>query len=170
MRKTLLALSTGMFLVFGGVAAATVSAQPVAPETVQFSVDGTVSSAPGEAGVPFNGTVAVNSFIEQDGELAVQGRLTSTDEGPFAPLDVTVSALAQAFDDAGDGCTVHISTANAFVDSVVIVFLNGAQFRLSEGAEPGAARELCRVVQTATKDPADQQAIARALNKVLKNA
>ena len=75
--------------------------------------------------------------------------------------------MAQASDDAASGCTVDISTANAFIDASFIIFLDGARFALTESAEPDAARELCRVVQTATKDPADQSALARALNKVL---
>ena len=91
-------------------------------------------------------------------------------DAPFVPLPVTVVASATTSDDAGSGCTVQVSTANTFVDAGFIIFLTGAEFALSERTEPGSARELCRVVQTAAKDPSDQSALARVLNKVLRGA
>ena len=75
-----------------------------------------------------------------------------------------------ASDDGGSECAVDISTSNAFIDTGFIIFLTGAEFALSESAEPDSARELCRVVQTAAKNSADQSALARALNKVLRSA
>jgi hypothetical protein len=169
MRKIMFVVFAITFTVLGGVGATTVLAKPVDPAPVQLPVAGTFSPRTGEAAVPFSGTVTVDSFVEQEGQLAVQGTLTGP-AGLFAPLAVTVPALAVASDDAGSGCTVVISVTNAFIDPRFIIFLTGAQFTLSERAEPDAARELCRVVQTAAKDSADQSALARALNKVLRNA
>lgn len=168
MRKIMVALFAVTFTVLGGVGATSVLAKPVGAAPVQFPVDGTFSAGPGNAGVPFPGTVAVESFVVEDGQLAVQGTLTGPEEGLFAPLAVTVVASAVASDDAGSGCTVDVSTSNAFIDTRFIIFLTGARFTLGETAEPDAARELCRVVQTTAKDPADQNALARALNRVLK--
>lgn len=169
MRKIIFASFAMTFMLLGGVAAASALAKPVNPAPVRFAVDGTFSSAAGETGSPFEGTVTVASFIEQDGQLALEGTLAGT-EVPFAPFAVTVVAGATASDDAGSGCTVQISTANTFVDAGSIIFLTGAGFTLSESTEPGSARELCRVVQAATKNSSDQSALARALNKVLKGA
>jgi hypothetical protein len=164
MRRGVLVLFTLVFVMAGGVAAGSALARPVDPAPVQFPVTGTYSPGPGKPGVPLTGTVAVEGFVEQDGELAVQGTLTADQEGLFAPFTVTVSTHAVAADDPTSGCTVAVSTANAFVDAG---FMDGARLELSETADPEAARELCRVVQTATKDPADQRAIARGLNRVL---
>jgi hypothetical protein len=169
MRKVIFAIFAITFTVLGGVGATSVLARPVNPAPIQLPVEGTFSTGPGEAAVSFRGTVAVESFVEQDGELAVQGTLTSA-EGLFAPLAVTVFAFAAATEGAESGCTVDISTANAFIDPSFIIFLTGARFTLSESAEPDSARELCRVVQTAAKNSADQSALARALNKVLRSA
>ena len=100
----------------------------------------------------------------------MEGTLAGAEEAPFAPLAVTVDANATVSDDAGSGCAVRVDTVNTFVDAGFIIFLTGAEFTLSESSEPSAARELCRVVQTATKDSSDQSALARALNKVLRGA
>lgn len=167
MRKSVFAFFTVMFSLAGGVVAASAMAKPVDPAPVQFAVTGTFSAGPAEAGQPLAGTVTIDRFVEQDGELAVQGTLAARDEGLFTPLAVTVFALAGASDDDASGCAVEISTANAFIDPSFIIFLDGASFALTESTNPDSARELCRVVQTATKDPADQNALARALNKVL---
>jgi hypothetical protein len=170
MRKMIFTFFAMTFAVLSTVAATTALAKPVATAAVRFPVDGTFSTGPGEAGAPFEGTVTVARFVVQDGQLAVQGTLTGTDDGPFAPVAVTVIANASASDGDGSGCTVRVDTANTFVDAGFIIFLTGAGFTLSEDTEPGAARELCRVVQTATKDSSDQSALARALNKVLRDA
>ena len=168
MRKTIAALFTALFLLLGGMIARNVSAQELNASPVQFPVTGTFSPAAGEAGVPFTGTVVVDAFGEVDGELVVHGLLAPAEEGLFAPLAVTISALARPVD-AAEGCAVEISTANAFLDGAGIVFLDGAQFTIGATAGPAAERELCRVVRTATRDPADQQALARALNKVIRD-
>ena len=170
MRKIIFTFFALTFTLLGGVAATNALARPVNSAPVQFAVDGTFSTGAGEAGVPFQGTVTVARFVEQDGQLAVQGTLTGTGEAPFAPLAVTVIANAAASDDDAAGCTVAVSTVNTFIDAGFIIFLTGADLTLSESTEPSAARELCRVVQTATKDSSDQIALARALNKVLRDA
>jgi hypothetical protein len=170
MRKIIFTFFTMAFALLSSVAATTALAKPVDSAPVQFAVDGTFSTGPGEAGAPFQGTLTVARFVEQDGQLAVQGTLADTGEGPFAPLAVNVIASATAIDGGGSGCTVRVSTGNTFIDAGFIVFLTGAGFTLSESTDRGAARELCRVVQTATKDSSDQSALARALNKVLRGA
>jgi hypothetical protein len=167
MRKIFFTFFAMTFALMSGVAATNALAKPVGSGPVQFAVDGTFSSGPGEAGVPFPGTVTVARFVEQDGQLAVEGTLAGPEGGPFAPLTVTVIAGATATDDAESGCTVRLDTANTFVQAGFIVFLTGSGFTLSESADPGAARELCRVVRTAARDSSDQGALARVLNKVL---
>ncbi len=170
MRKIIFTFFAMTFLLLSGVAATTVLAKPVDSTPVRFLVDGTFSAGPAEAGTPFRGAVTVTRFLEQDGQLAVQGTLAGAEQGPFPPLAVTIVATATASDDAESGCTVQVGTVNTFIDAGFIIFLTGAGFTLSETAEPDAARELCRAVQTATKDSSDQSALARALNKVLRGA
>lgn len=168
MRKSMFALFALTFLVLGGVGATTVLAKPVGPAPVQFEVEGRFN--PGA--VAFPGTVTVESFVEQDGQLAVQGTLTPATEGLISPLAVTIVASAAASEDAA-GCRVAISTSTFFFqekEGGITIFLDGAAFTLGETREPDAARELCRVVDTAAKNPADQRALARALNKVLRGA
>jgi hypothetical protein len=167
MRKLLLALFTLVFVLVGGVAAQSALARSLATP-VEFPVTGTFSPAAGEAGVAFQGTVTVNSFGVQDGQLAVQGALAATDDSLFSPFAVTIPAYAAASDEAQSGCTVVITTGGAFIDAGFLVYIEGgAQVTLSETNNPEAARELCRVVATATRNPADQQALARTLNRVL---
>ena len=169
MRKIIFTFFAMTFALLSTVAATNAMAKPVDSAPVQFPVSGTVSTGPGEAGAPFQGTVTVARFVEQDGQLAVEGTLTGTEEA-FAPLAVTVIANAAASDGGGSGCTVRVDTVSTFIDAGLIVFLTGAGFTLDENTEPGAARELCRVVQTATKNSSDQSALARTLNKVLRGA
>lgn len=168
MRKVMFALFALTFLVLGGVGATTVLAKPVGA-TVQFDVTGTFSPGTGTEADLFDGAVTVESFVEQDGELAVQGTLTPTTEGLFSSLAVTIVASAVASEDAA-GCTVDITTVITPIDAGFVISLDSAEFALDETAEPDAARELCRVVDTAAKDPANQRALARALNKVLQGA
>ena len=164
MRKILFALFALTFTVLGGVGATAVLARPV-PVPVEFPVTGTVSPAAGETGVAFTGTVTVASFAELDGQLTLQGTLTGATPDPVA---VTIVASAVASEDTGAGCTVVIDTTETFIGPAPIISVIGARVTLSETAERAAARDLCRVAQTAAKDPADQRALARALNKVLK--
>jgi hypothetical protein len=170
MRKIIFTFFAVAFTLLSGVAATSVLAKPLESAPVQFQVNGTFSPEIGIPGSSFQGTVTVARFVEQDGQLAVEGTLAVAEDALFAPFAVTVVVNPTASDDTGSGCTVDLSTTNAFFDVGFIVFLDGADFTLSESTEPGAARELCRVVQTASKDTADQSALARALNKVLRSA
>jgi hypothetical protein len=164
MRKRIFALFSAVFFLLSVLITGSVLAKPV-PTPIDFDVTGTFNAA------PFSGTVTVDTFVEEEGQLAVRGTLVSADQGLFDPLTVTIFASARAFEDTGTGCTVEIDTVAAFIDTGFIIFLNGAvsSLTLSESEDPDAARELCRVVQTATRDPADQGALARALNKVVRN-
>jgi hypothetical protein len=170
MRKIIFTFFAMAFALLSGVAATTALAKPVDPVPVQFPVGGTFSTGPGQAGAPFQGTVTVARFVEQDGQLAVEGTLAGAEQAPFAPRAVTVIANATASQDAGSGCAVRVATDNTFIDAGFIIFLTGGEFTLSESTEPSAGRELCRVVQTASRDSSDQSALARALNKVLRGA
>jgi len=168
MRKTLLALLTFAFVLVSGVAAQSALARPLAAAPLQFAVTGTFSPGYGVEGVSFQGTVTVNSFGVQDGQFTVQGALAATDTSLFSPFAVTIPAYATASDDTDTGCTVVITSGGSFIDAGFLVYIDGgAQVTLSESADPEAAQELCRVVATATRNPADQQALARTLNRVL---
>ena len=160
MRKILLALFTLAFVLVGGVATQSALARPIAATPLEFPAAGTFSPGPGVPGVTFQGTVTVNSFGVQDGQLVVQGALAATDDSLFSPFAVTIPAYATASDEAQTGCSVVVTTGGTFIDG-------GAKVTLTETDNPEAARELCRVVATSTRDPSDQQALARALNRVL---
>jgi hypothetical protein len=170
MRKSIFALFTAMFVLISGAVAGNVLAKPADPAPLEFSVDVRFSTVPGETGTLYPSTVAVDRFVEQDGLLAVQGVLTGPAGAPFEPFAVTLVAVARASEDTESGCTVAVDTAADFVDTGYLVFVNGGTFALKETEEPDAARELCRVVRTATRDSADQSALARALNQVLRAA
>jgi hypothetical protein len=168
MRKTLLALLTFAFVLVGGVATQSALARPLDAAPLRFPVTGTFSPGYGVSGVSFHGAVTVNGFGVQDGQFVVQGALATTDDSLFSPFAVTIPAYATASDDADSGCSVVITTGGTFIDAGFVVYIDGgAQVTLSEADDPEAARELCRVVATATRDPADQQALARTLNRVL---
>jgi hypothetical protein len=167
-RKILIALFTLLFVLIGGVATQSALARPITATSLEFPATGTFSPGPGAPGVTFQGTVTVHSFGVQDGQLAVQGTLAATDGSLFSPFAVTIPAYATASDDAQTGCTVAITTGGTFIDAGFLVYIDGGtQVALNETDNPEAARELCRVVGTATRDPSDQQALARTLNRVL---
>jgi hypothetical protein len=168
MRKILVALFALVFVLVGGVITRSALARPVGAAPLQFPVTGAFSPGYGVPGVAFQGTVAVHGFGVQDGQLAVLGALAATDDSLFSPVAVTISAHAAASEDAQSGCTVVITTGGTFIDAGFLVFIDGgARMTLSEADDPEAARELCRVVAAAARDPADQQALARTLNRVL---
>jgi hypothetical protein len=168
MRKILLALFTLVFVLVGGVATQSALAQPAAATPLEFPVTGIFSPGEGVTGVAFQGTVTVHSFGVQDGQLAAQGALAATDDSLFSPFAVTIPAYATASDEAQSGCTAVITTGGTFIDAGFLVYIDGgAQVTLSETDDPEAARELCRAVATATRNPADQKALARTLNRVL---
>ena len=90
MRKILIAMFTLMFVLVGGVAAQSVLARPLDAGPLTFPVTGTFSPGYGVTGVAFQGTVTVQSFGVQDGQLAVQGALAATDDSLFSPFAVTI--------------------------------------------------------------------------------
>jgi hypothetical protein len=168
MRKIFVALFALVFVLVFGVVTRSALARPVGAAPLEFPVTGTYSPGYGVPGVAFQGTVAVHDFAVQDALLAVRGALAATDDSLFSPFAVTVSAHAAASDDAQSGCTVVITTGGTFIDVGALVFIDGgARVTLSEVDDPEAARELCRVVAAADRNPADQQALARTLNRVL---
>jgi membrane-associated protease RseP (regulator of RpoE activity) len=114
--------------------------------------------------VQFSGTLTVDRFVEVDGQLAVDGVLAA-DDGPFAPLAVTVVAVAAPSVDATTGdCPVEIGLVNTTVVGDSAIELADPTFELGQ---PGSGQELCSVLRASGKDPGDQGAIARALNKAL---
>jgi hypothetical protein len=168
MRRILLALFTLTFVLVGGVVTQSAFARPVGATALTFPVTGTFSTGSGVPGVAFAGTVTVNSFGVQDGQLTVQGALAAADDSLFSPFAVTIPAYATASEDPQSGCSIVITTGGAFIESGFLVYLDGgAQVTLSETSDPEAARELCQVVSTSARDPGDQQALARTLNRVL---
>jgi|tagenome__1003787_1003787.scaffolds.fasta_scaffold20799054_1 hypothetical protein len=168
MRRILLVLFTFVFVLVGGVATQSAFARPLVGTPLELPVTGIFSPGYGVPGKAFQGTVTVDSFGVHDGQLAMQGALAATDDSLFSPFAVTISAYATASNDAQSGCTVVVTTGGTFIDASFLVFVDGgAQVTLAEANDPEAARELCRVVATAARDPADQQALARTLNRVL---
>lgn len=116
--------------------------------------------------VPFSGTLTVDRFALADDQLVVEGDLAAAD-GLFAPAEVTVVAHASpSADPAAGDCTVEIELVSTILLGDTFVTLEGAStaFQLG-GADSGG--DLCGVVKASDKDPLDQAAIARALNRAL---
>ena len=145
--------------------------KPGGPGAVAVSVPvtGTFTPPLTTETVRFTGTLTVERFLAgADGQLALAGTLAADAGGPFEPLAVTVVALASAsFDDAAGGCSVVIGTTSTLVQQGFLLFLDGTSVDIGEVAEPDLSQELCRVVRAVEKDPGDQAAVARALNRVL---
>jgi hypothetical protein len=135
---------------------------------VSVPVTGTFTPPLTTETVPFTGTLTVEGFLaDADGQLALVGTLTDAG-GLFEPLAVTVVALASAsFDDATGGCSVVIGTTSTLVQQGFLLFLEGTSVDIGQVAEPDLSQELCQVVRAVDKDPGDQAALARALNRVL---
>ena len=116
--------------------------------------------------VPFSGTLTVDRFDAVDDQLVVEGGLAATD-GLFAPAAVTVVAVARSSADPATGdCTVEIELVNTILlgDSFVTL---GERSTAIEFGGAGSGLEVCGVVKASDKDPTDQGAIARALNRAL---
>ena len=115
--------------------------------------------------VPFSGELTVNRFGAADNQLVVEGELTA-DDRLFEPLAVTVVAVASPSADPATGdCTVRIGmVVTIAVSDSAVVELADPTFELGG---PGTDRELCGVVKASDKDPFDQNAMARALNRAL---
>ncbi len=155
---TLVVVTLGVALAVG-----TAGAKPHGTTAVSVSVAGTFTPALGADPVSFRGTLSVERFVEVDGQLALQGVLATETVGLFEPLAVTVVAVASPSVDTATGeCTVAVGTTSTLVQRDFLLFLEGATFELGD---PEATRDVCRVLKTVVKDPADQGALASALNK-----
>jgi hypothetical protein len=165
MRKVVVALGVVLVAVF---AVGTAAAKPHgggAPVTVP--VGGTFTSL--GIAVPFSGGLTVDRFGEVDGQLVVQGVLEgvlAADDRLFESIAVTVVAVATPSTDPTTGeCTVGIGMVNTIaVGDSAVVELADPTFEL--GA-PGSGLDVCGVLKASDKDPADQGAVARALNRAL---
>jgi hypothetical protein len=115
--------------------------------------------------VPFSGGLTVDRFGEVDGQLVVEGVLAA-DDGLFESVTVTVVAVATPSRDPATGeCTVGIGMVNTIpVGDAAVVELADPTFELGG---PGSDLDVCAVLKTSAKDPADQGAIARELNRAL---
>jgi hypothetical protein len=161
MRKVVVALGVVLVAVF---AVGTAAAKPHASgATVAVPVTGTFAS-PGVA-VPFSGALSVDRFGEVDGQLVVEGVLAA-DDGLFESVAMTVVAVATpSTDPATSDCTVTIGMVNTIaVGDAAVVELADPTFGVGG---PGSGLDVCGVVKASDKDPADQGAIARALNRAL---
>jgi hypothetical protein len=163
MRKVIIALGVMLVAV---LAVGTVAAKPrgggggggpvVVPLTGTFTALGIE--------VPFAGTLTVDRFAVTDDQLVVEGELAA-DDGLFAPAAVTVVAVAapSADPDTGD-CTVQVGLVSTITVGDGFVALADPTFQLGG---PGSGADLCGVVRAADKDPSDQDAVAKALNRAL---
>ena len=162
MRKVVVALGVVLVAVF---AVGTAAAKPHTGGggSVAVPVTGTFTSV--GIAVPFSGGLTVDRFGEVDGQLVVEGALAA-DDGLFEPLAVTVVAVAAPSRDAATGdCTVTIGMVNTIaVGDAAVVELADPTF---EVGGLGAGLDVCAVVKASEKDPGDQGAIARALNRAL---
>jgi hypothetical protein len=101
--------------------------------------------------------------VEVDGQLALEGVLAPDAVGLFEPLAITVVAVASSSMDAVTGeCTVAVGTTSTLVKQDFVLFVEGTIFELGDSE---ATRDVCKVLKTVHKDPADQGALASALNK-----
>jgi hypothetical protein len=165
MRKVVIALGVVLVAV---LAVGTAAAKPHdggggggAPVTVP--VAGTFTSLGIQ--MPFSGALVVDRFDVVDNQLVVEGELTAGD-GLFEPLVVSVVAVAAPSADPVTGvCTVGIGMVSTIgLGASAVVELADPSFELGG---PGSGQEVCGVVKASTKDPFDQHAIARALNRAL---
>jgi hypothetical protein len=115
--------------------------------------------------VPFSGQLTVNRFGAIENQLVVEGDLTADDE-LFEPLAAAVVAVASPSADPTTGdCTVRIGMVSTIpVGDFAVVELADPTFELGG---TGSGLGLCGVVKASDKDPFNQDAIARALNKAL---
>ena len=126
-------------------------------------VGGTFTPALGVDTVSFTGTLRVDRFLEVDGQLALEGMLTTDTVGLFEPVAVTVVVVASPSGDAATGeCTVAVGTTNTLVQQDFLLFVEGTTFELGDAE---ATRDVCKVLKTVDKNPADQGALTSALNK-----
>jgi len=161
MRKVVIALGVMLVAVF---AVGTAAAKPHGSgDPVTVPMTGTFTSL--GIAVPFSGMLTVDQFGEVDGQLVVEG-LLAADDGLFEPVPVTVVAVATPSTDPTTGdCTVTVGMVNTIaVGDAAVVELADPTFELGG---PGSGLDVCGVVKASDKDPGDQAAIARALNRAL---
>jgi hypothetical protein len=161
MRKVVIALGVVLIAVF---AVGTAAAKPhIGGAPVTVPVGGTFTSL--GIAVPFSGALTVDRFGEVDGQLVVEGVLAA-DDGLFESVTVTVVAVATPSTDPTTGeCTVGIGMVNTIaVGDAAVVELADPTF---EVGGPGSGLDVCGVLKASDKNPADQGAVARALNRVL---
>lgn len=160
MRKVVIALGVVLVAVF---AVGTAAAKPHGGGPVTVPVTGTFTSL--GVRVPFSGALNVDRFGEVDGQLVVEGVLAA-DDGLFEPATVTVVAVATPSTDPLTGdCTVRIGMVSTIaVAEAAVTELADPTFELGG---PGSGLDMCGVVKASDKDPGDQAAIARALNRAL---
>ena len=132
-------MTLGVALVVG-----TAGATPHGTTAVSVPVGGTFTPALGADTVSFTGTLRVDRFLEVDGQLALEGMLTTDTVGLFEPVAVAVG------------------TTNTLVQQDFLLFVEGTTFELGDAE---ATRDVCKVLKTVDKNPADQGAPASALNK-----
>jgi len=163
MRKVIIALGVVLVAV---LAVGTAAAKPgggggtpvVVPLTGTFTTLGIK--------VPFSGTLTVDRFAVADDQLVVEGELAATD-GLFAPSVVTVVAVARPSADPATGdCAVEIQLVSTILLDSSFVELGDTSTAFPLGG-PGSGPDLCGVVKATDRDPLDQAAVARALNKAL---
>jgi hypothetical protein len=92
----------------------------------------------------------------------LEGVLATDTVGLFEPLAVTVVAVAAPSADAAGECTVAVGTTSTLVQQDFLLFVEGTTFQLGDSE---ATRDVCKVLKTVDNDPANQGALARALNK-----
>jgi hypothetical protein len=161
MRKVVIALGVVLVAVFAVGTAGAKSHGSGGPVTVPMT--GTFTSL--GIAVPFSGVLTANHFAEVDGQLVVEG-LLAADDGLFEPVTVTVVAVATPSADPATGdCAVTIGMVNTIaVGDAAAVALADPTFELGG---PGSGLDVCGVLKASDKDPGDQAAIARALNRAL---
>jgi hypothetical protein len=164
MRKVVIALGVVLVAV---LTVGTVAAKPQggggAP--VVFGLVGSFTALGIE--VPFSGTLTVDRFAVVEDQLVVEGELAAEEVGLFPAAEVTVVAHASPSADPATGdCTVEMELVSTILlgDSFVTLEEGSTAFELG-GADSG--QDLCGVVKASDKDPLDQAAIARALNRAL---
>ena len=164
MRKVVIALGVVLVAV---LTVGTVAAKPHGGggTPVVFGLAGSFTALGIE--VPFSGTLTVDRFAVADDQLVVEGEVTAEEVGRFAAAEVTVVAHASPSADPATGdCTVEIELVRTILldSSFVELDRTSTAFELG-GADSG--QEVCGVVKASDKDPLDQSAIARALNRAL---
>jgi hypothetical protein len=160
MRRTILTVvvvTLAVALVVG-----TAGATPHGPAAIRVPAAGTFTPALGADTVSFTGTLSVERFVEVEEQLALAGVLATDTVGLFEPFAVTVVAVAAPSADAAGQCTVAVGTTSTLVQQDFLLVVEGTTFPLGDSEATG---DVCKLLKTVDNDPANQGALARALNK-----